>query len=67
VFNKFVKNEGIQPFTSYAVREPETEFFAEAFYLYHTDPEWLKSSHPKVFDWFEALSKNSEKKPLKSK
>jgi hypothetical protein len=67
VFNKFVKDEGIQPFTPYAIRDPESEFFAEAFYLYHTDPEWLKSSHPKVFDWFEALSKNSGKKPLKSK
>jgi hypothetical protein len=64
VFNKFVKDEGIQPFTPYALKDPKVEFFAEAFFLYNTDSEWLKSSHPKVFDWFEVLSKTG-KPPVK--
>ena len=64
IFNKFVKDEGILPFTPYALKDPNVEFFAEAFFLYNTDPEWLKSSHPKVFDWFEVLSKTG-KPPVK--
>jgi hypothetical protein len=65
-FSKFVKDRGIQPFTPYAASNPGTELFPEAFYLYETDPEWLKSSHPEVFDWFETLSVNG-KPPLTKK
>jgi hypothetical protein len=59
-FNKFVKDEGIKPFTPYAAADAQggtqQEFFAEAFFLFATDPEWLKSSHPKVFAWFETFN-----------
>lgn len=63
-FNKFVKDNGIQPFTPYAAQDLKIEFFPEAFYLFETDPEWLKSSHPDVFQWFETLS-TTGKPPLR--
>lgn len=56
-FNAFVRAAGIKPFTPYAARQPDTEFFAEAFYLYHTDPQWLQSSHRQVFEWLDTLSR----------
>jgi hypothetical protein len=66
-FNQFVKDEGITPFTPYAAKDPAQEFFAEAFFLYSSDPEWLKSSQPKVFAWFEALSAKLGQPAVKSK
>jgi hypothetical protein len=66
-FNKLVKDEGIQPFTPYTLKDPEKEFFAEAFFLYNTEPEWLKTSQPKVFDFFEAMTADLEKKEAKKK
>ena len=55
-FNRFVREEGIGPFTRYAEENPEKEFFEEAFFLYSMDPEWLKANQPKVFQWFEAMN-----------
>jgi hypothetical protein len=56
-FDKFVEKEGIKPFTRYAAEFPEREFFAEAFQLYQTDPEWLRTNVPKLFDWFGVLAR----------
>jgi hypothetical protein len=64
-FDQFVKDAGIQPFTPYAARDPQREFFAEAFFLFETDPDWLKSSHPDVFQWFETLSTTGKPPPRK--
>ena len=64
-FDQFVQDAGIQPFTPYAARGPQTEFFAEAFFLFETDPDWLKSSHPDVFQWFEILSTTGKPPPRK--
>jgi hypothetical protein len=59
-FNKFVKDNNIDPITAYAGTKPEMEFFPEAFELYHTDPEWLQTNHPLLFNWFDALSKTGK-------
>ena len=59
------KDTGVKPFTPYAERNPKWEFFAEAFYLFETDPEWLKSSHPDVFQWFDTLSTTGKPPPKK--
>jgi hypothetical protein len=59
-FDKFVKKEGIKPFTHYAADFPEREFFAEAFQLYQTDPEWMRVNLSKLFDWFEALARTGK-------
>ena len=64
-FNQFVQDTGVKPFTPYAERNPKWEFFAEAFYLFETDPEWLKSSHPDVFQWFDTLSTTGKPPPKK--
>ena len=66
-FNKLVKDEGIQPFTPSMLNDVEKEFFAEAFFLYNTEPEWLKASQPKVFDFLEAMNAELEKKEAKKK
>lgn len=66
-FNRFVREEGILPFTRYAEGEPEKEFFEEAFFLYSMDPEWLKANQPKVFQWFEAMIKELETESAKTK
>src|SRR5205085_4726071 len=39
---------------------PREEFFPEAFFIYNTDPEWLKAGPPKVFEWFENLTAGLE-------
>jgi hypothetical protein len=56
-FNKFVKDKAIKPFTHYAAEKPETDFFAETFMLFQTDPEWLRNNHPDVFRWLDVLTK----------
>ncbi|MDF0668203.1 MAG: DUF4157 domain-containing protein [Nitrospira sp.] len=55
-FDKFVKDAGIRPFTHYAEDKPGTEFFAEAFAISQTDPEWLHRNHPSVYQWFETFN-----------
>jgi len=64
-FNQFVKDAGIKPFTPYAARDPRKEFFPEALYLFETDPDWLKASHPDLFEWFETLSTTGNPPPKK--
>jgi Domain of unknown function (DUF4157) len=59
-FDEFVKKEGIKPFTHYAAKHPETEFFAEAFQLYQTDPEWMRTNLPRLFDWFQVLARTGK-------
>jgi hypothetical protein len=56
-FEKLVKSKDIKPVTWYAASNPQTEFFPEAFALYHCDPEWLGGSRPDLFAWFQLLSK----------
>lgn len=51
-FDAFVKAEGIKQFTWYA-RSDKSEFFPEAFGLYYSDPEWMKTNHPKLHEWFK--------------
>ena len=59
-FDKFIKKEGIKPFTHYAADFPEREFFAEAFQLYQTDPEWMGTNLPRLFAWFEVLARTGK-------
>lgn len=56
-FAGLVKTKASQPVTWYAASNPKDEFFPEAFALYLGDPEWLRSSRPDLFRWFETLSK----------
>jgi hypothetical protein len=55
-FVEFVNANKISPFTQYAKEtwpvKPE-EFFAEAYSLWRTDPDFLKNSHRDLFNWFE--------------
>ncbi len=59
-FNKFVKKAGIRPFTAYAESKPDTDFFAEAFAISQTDPQWLRSNHPSVYEWFETFNRTGK-------
>lgn len=45
-----------KPPTQYSAEHPKTELFTEAFALYQTDPQWLRTNRPDVFDWLETLS-----------
>ena len=45
-----------KPPTWYAARHSKTELFTEMFALYQTDPQWLKTNRPDVFNWLETLS-----------
>lgn len=58
--NKFVKKAGIRPFTYYAESKPDREFFAEAFAISQTDPEWLRRNHPDVSQWFETFNRTGK-------
>jgi peptidoglycan hydrolase-like protein with peptidoglycan-binding domain len=54
-FVAFVNKNGILPFTEYARQNwPGTpdEFYAEAFSLFHTDPEFMQTNYKPLFDWF---------------
>ena len=59
-FNKFVKAKRINPITWYAKSDKTKEFFPEAFALYHTDPEWMKTNLPALYQWFETLSQTGK-------
>jgi len=48
------------PITWYAKSDPGKEFFAEAFALYHADPEWMKANQPDLYMWFEELAKTGQ-------
>ncbi|MFH1807309.1 MAG: hypothetical protein ABIJ09_01090 [Pseudomonadota bacterium] len=52
-FSKYVKDNKILPFTDYAAKEGAQEFYAEAYSLYRTDPQWMKANSPKLFEYFE--------------
>jgi hypothetical protein len=56
-FDRFVAKQGIRPFTHYAEENPDKEFFAEAFAIYQTDPEWLRRNHFSVYQWFDTLNR----------
>lgn len=51
------------PITWYAKSKPSTEFFPEAFALFHSDPEWMKANLPDMFAWFEVVSKTGKPPP----
>lgn len=63
-FNYYVKNiitGGIKPITLYSkqnkgAHSPESEFFPEAFMIFHNDPVWMKSNQPYLYIWFEHLA-----------
>lgn len=45
---------GFTPFTDYARRGGDEEFFAEAYALFLTDPNRLSAMNQRIFLWFEA-------------
>ncbi|MHA4806466.1 eCIS core domain-containing protein [Flavitalea flava] len=58
-FNKFYKDQGLTPITSYArdtsapgVHSPESEFFPESVLLFNLDPEFLLNNQPQTYLWF---------------
>ncbi len=56
-FIDFVNANGILPFTAYAKENwphKPTEFFAEAYSLWLTDREYLKTNAPLLLAWFDA-------------
>jgi hypothetical protein len=58
-FVDFVNAHNIKPFTQYAKDNwplKPGEFYAEAYSLWRTDPEYLKKNFKALFDWFEAGS-----------
>jgi len=56
-FDQMVKKEKIVTFTSYAASDPKEEFFAESFMLFQLDPQWLLANSPKIFNFFDVLTK----------
>ncbi|MEO8337114.1 MAG: hypothetical protein ABI664_19190, partial [bacterium] len=44
------------PVTRYAAKGVSGEFFAEAFAIYSTDPNWMRENLPEMFRWFEQLA-----------
>ena len=62
-FNAFVAAKRIKPMTWYAASNPPSELFPEAFALYQSDPEWLKTNWPDLFTWFEKLSATGRPPP----
>jgi len=62
-FLKFVAKHKIKPITWYAAKQPEKDFFTEAFAIHHTDPEWMRNNQPQLFDWFEILNKTGAPPP----
>lgn len=54
-FVGFVNKNKIEPFTDYARNNwpaHPAEFYAEAFSLFHTDPEFMQTNYKPLFDWF---------------
>jgi len=56
-FAAFVKAKGIAPLTWYAKSKPVTESFPEAFFVFQSDPEWMKSNLPALFTWLDAVNR----------
>lgn len=56
-FAAFVKAQGIAPLTWYAKSKPVTESFPEAFFVFQSDPEWMKSNLPALFTWLDAVNR----------
>lgn len=52
-FEKYVKDNSIPEITDYAVSGSRHENFAEAYSLYKTDPEWMKTNSPLLFKYFK--------------
>lgn len=52
-FDKYVKDNGLHELTDYAVSGSRHENYAEAFSLYKTDPEWMKTNEPKMYEYFQ--------------
>ena len=52
-FNALVAKLGSVPFTDYAASNPDSEMFPEALKIYELDPQWLRATHPEIFDWIE--------------
>jgi Domain of unknown function (DUF4157) len=63
-FSAFVAKNKIKPITWYAAAKPASDFFTEAFSLFHADPEWMKSNIPMMHAWFETLSQSGKPPPL---
>lgn len=54
-FVSFVNKHKIEPFTDYARSNwpaHPAEFYAEAFSLFHTDPDFMQTNYKPLFDWF---------------
>lgn len=60
VHDRLVGAKAIQPVTSYAVQSTSKESFPEAFALYYSDPEWLKTNWPDLYNFFDALDKTGK-------
>ncbi len=58
--------EGKEALTPYSKEGPE-EAFAEAFALYRIDPEGLKKTNRKLYDWFNSQSELSATPAVKRK
>ena len=57
IFDAFIENNNsLKAMTSYS-QVKKGEIFAEAFYLYYNDPEYLKNNHSKIFNWIDTLNK----------
>lgn len=56
-FAAFVKAQGIAPLTWYAKSKPVTESFPEAFFVFQSDPEWMRSNLPALFTWLDAVNR----------
>ena len=54
---KFVQSKGIAPITPYAAENwphDPGEFYAEAYSMFLTKPNDLKTASKALFDWFKA-------------
>ncbi len=54
IFAKLATRFGFHPFTDYARKGGEGEWFAETYSLWVTDPDRLNTMSPKLFQWFQA-------------
>lgn len=62
-FDTMVKEEKIETFTWYATSSKNKEFFAESFMVFQLDPEWLQANSPKIFNFFDVLTKTGSPPP----
>lgn len=61
-FNALVKRKAIKPVTSYGATKA-AEFFAEAFALFHGDPEWMQNNIIDLYRWFETFTTSGTPPP----